>query len=126
MPEPDTVRVVIADDSDLFCSALEAILEPEPGIAVLGRASDGEEAVRLAQEHRPEVLLMDISMPVLDGFTATERIRAQVPETAVVILTGSADEADLERATAAGAAGYITKDRIAGEVIAAVRSAARR
>jgi DNA-binding NarL/FixJ family response regulator len=123
MREADRVRVVIADDNELFCSALQAILEPEPEIEVVGCAVDGEEAVRLARDHRPEVLLMDLSMPVLDGFTATERIRAEVPETAVVILTGSAEESDLKRALAAGAAGYVTKDRIAADLVQAVRTA---
>lgn len=125
MSKTDPVRVVIADDSELFCSALEAILEPEPGVVVLGLAADGDEALRLARELRPDVMLMDLSMPVTDGFVATERIRAEVPDTQVVVLTGSADDGDVERARAAGAVGYVTKDRIAGELVQAVRSAAR-
>jgi two-component system, NarL family, response regulator LiaR len=124
--ESDPVRVVIADDSELFYSALGAILDPEPGVVVLGYAADGDEALRLARELRPDVVLMDLSMPVLDGFVATERIRAEVPETQVVVLTGSADDGDVERARAAGAAGYITKDRIAGELVDALRTAAQK
>lgn len=126
MDEPNSVRVVIADDNELFCAALRAILEPEPGVVVLGLAPDGDEALRLARELRPDVVLMDLSMPVLDGFLATERIRAEVPDTKVVVLTGSADEGDVERARAAGAAGYVTKERIAVELVQAVRTAARR
>jgi len=120
------VRVVIADDNELFCSALRAIFEPEPGIVVLGLAADGDEALRLARELRPDVVLMDLSMPVLDGFLATERILAEVPDAKVVVLTGSADEEDVERARTAGAAGYVTKERIAVELVQAVRTAAHR
>jgi two-component system response regulator DesR len=124
--QSDTVRVLIADDNELFSSALQAILEPEPGVIVLGLTADGGEALRLARELRPDVVLMDLSMPVQDGFVATERIRAEVPGTEVVVLTGSADDGDVERARAAGAAGYVTKDRIAAELVKAVRSAARK
>jgi DNA-binding NarL/FixJ family response regulator len=122
----DTVRVVIADDNELFRAALRALLEPEPGIVVLGLAADGDEAFRLARELRPDVVLMDLSMPVLDGFLATERILAEVPDTKIVVLTGSADEEDVERARAAGAAAYVTKERIAVELVKAVLTAARR
>jgi two-component system response regulator DesR len=124
--QTDAVRVLIADDNELFSSALQAILEPEPGVIVLGLTADGGEALRLARELRPDVVLMDLSMPVQDGFVATERIRAEVPGTEVVVLTGSADDGDVERALAAGAAGYVTKDRIAAELVKAVRSAARK
>jgi DNA-binding NarL/FixJ family response regulator len=126
MSETDPVRVVIADDNELFCAALRAILEPEPGVVVVGLAADGDEALRLAGELRPDVVLMDLSMPVLDGFLATERMRAEAPDTKVVVLTGSADDEDVERARAAGAAGYVTKERIAVELVQAVRTAARR
>jgi two-component system response regulator DesR len=124
--DDDAVRVLIADDNELFSSALQAILEPEPGVIVLGLTADGGEALRLARELRPDVVLMDLSMPVQDGFVATERIRAEIPDTQVVVLTGSADDGDVERARAAGAAGYVTKDRIAAELVKAVRSAARK
>jgi DNA-binding NarL/FixJ family response regulator len=126
MSETGPVRVVIVDDNELFCSALLAILEPEPDVVVLGVAAHGDEALRLTRELRPDVVLMDLSMPVLDGFAATELVRAEVPETKVIVLTGSADQADVERARAAGAAGYVTKERIAAELVQAVRTAARR
>jgi DNA-binding NarL/FixJ family response regulator len=126
MDGTDPVRVVIVDDNELFCSALRAILEPEPDVVVVGVATDGDEALRLTRELGPDVVLMDLSMPVLDGFVATERVRAEVPGTKVVVLTGSADEGDVERARAAGAAGYVTKERIAAELVQAVRTAARR
>jgi DNA-binding NarL/FixJ family response regulator len=120
----DAVRVLIADDNGLFRTALEAILDSEDGIEVVGRAKDGEEAAALAAERDPDVVLMDLSMPVLDGFEATRRIRAETPGTAVVVLTGSADEADVQRAAEAGAVGYVTKDRILSDLVEAIAAAA--
>lgn len=119
-----TVTVLIADDSDLFAAALEAVLTGEEGIEVVGSAGDGEEAMRLAGELRPQVVLMDISMLGVDGFEATERIRAELPEVCVLVLTGSAADADVRRAHEAGASGYVTKDRIAEELVHAIRDVA--
>jgi DNA-binding NarL/FixJ family response regulator len=118
------VTVLIADDNGLFAAALEAVLTGEAGIQVVGSAADGEEALRLAGELRPRVVLMDISMPVLDGFEATERIRAELPETSVLMVTGSAADADVRRAREAGASGYVTKDRIAEELVRSIRDVA--
>ena len=118
------LRLLIADDNGLFAQALNALLEAEDSIIVVGHAVDGEEAARLASELKPDVVLMDLSMPRLDGFDATRRIRDESPETAVVVVTGSGDTADAERAEAAGAVGYVTKDRILGELVDAIRSAA--
>ena len=118
------VTVLIADDSGLFAAALEAVLTGEAGIEVVGSAADGEEALRLAGELRPQVVLMDISMPVLDGFEATERIRAELPEVSVLMVTGSAADADIRRARVAGASGYVTKDRIAEELVRSIRDVA--
>ena len=120
----EPVTVLIVDDNGLFVAALEALLTGEAGIAVVGSAADGEEALRLAGELRPQVVLMDISMPVLDGFEATERIRAELPEIRVLMVTGSAADADVRRAREAGACGYITKDRIAEELVRSIRDVA--
>jgi DNA-binding NarL/FixJ family response regulator len=117
------VRVLIADDNGLFRSALDAILATEPEVRVVGRATDGEEAVRMVAELQPDVVLMDLSMPVLDGFLATQRILEESPGTQVLVLTGSPERTDMERAEAAGAAGYVTKDRIASELVAAILAA---
>jgi DNA-binding NarL/FixJ family response regulator len=114
------VSVLIADDSGLFRSALDAILATEPRVEVVGRAGNGEEAVRMTAELEPDVVLMDLSMPVLDGFLATQRILEESPGTRVLILTGSPERTDVARAEAAGAAGYVTKDRIASELVAAI------
>ncbi|HET7137611.1 MAG TPA: response regulator transcription factor [Gaiellaceae bacterium] len=123
---PDRVRVLIADDQRLFAEALEAILSTDGRISVVGRASDGEAAVGLARDEQPDVVLMDISMPVLDGISATQAIRAELPETRVIVLTGSNAPSDVSRARAAGAAGYVTKDQIAGDLLRAILDAAGR
>ena len=117
------ITVLIADDDELFVSALEAILAGDERIRIVGRAADGEVAVRLAGELEPQVVIMDLSMPVLDGFDATRQIRAALPETSVLILTGSADPADMKRAEEMGAAGYVTKDRIASDLVPAILAA---
>jgi len=117
------ISVVIADDQRLFAEALEAILSTDGRISVVGRAADGEEAVAIVREHNPDVVLMDIAMPVLDGISATERIRGESPGTRVIVLTGSAATEDISRARAAGAAGYVTKDQIAGDLVRAILDA---
>ena len=114
------VEVLIADDNGLFRTAVDAILEAEPALRVVGRATDGEEAVRLVAELEPDVVLMDLSMPVLDGFVATRRIQEESPATRVLVLTGSPERTDIARAEAAGAAGYVTKDRIATDLVEAI------
>jgi DNA-binding NarL/FixJ family response regulator len=118
------VRVVIADDQRLFAEALEAILSTDGRISVVGRAADGQAAVDLVRDSRPDVVLMDIAMPVLDGIAATEKIRDEAPATRVVVLTGSQAPQDISRARAAGAAGYVTKDQIAGDLVRAILDAA--
>ena len=120
----DRVRVLIADDQRLFAEALEAILTTDGRIAVVGRASNGVSAVDLANAERPDVVLMDIAMPVMDGIEATERIRAEVPDARVIVLTGSEAPHDISRARAAGASGYVTKDQIAGDLVRAILDAA--
>ena len=114
------IRVLIADDHRLFAEALEAILGADDRILIVAHASDGEEAVQLAAELQPDVVLMDIDMPLLDGIEATRAIRAGGAEARILILTASSSRADVERARRAGAAGYVTKDRIAAELIAAI------
>jgi DNA-binding NarL/FixJ family response regulator len=120
------VRVVIADDQQLFAEALEAILSTDGRIAIVGRAGTGEAAVDLAREEQPDVVLMDIAMPVMDGIAATEAIRSQVPGTRVIVLTGSDAPHDVSRARSAGAAGYVTKDQIAGDLVRAILDAVGR
>ncbi len=120
------VRVLIADDHRLFAEALEAILAADDRIELVGLAGDGEEAVRLAGEQRPDVILMDISMPLMDGIEAAKAIKAEDGEVNILMLTGSNDRTDVDRARQAGAAGYVTKDRIAAELVEAILEVAQR
>ena len=124
--KPKPLRVLIADDHRLFAEALEAILGTDERIEVVGQASDGGQAVELARKLGPDVVLMDVSMPVLDGFEATREIRAESDDVHVLMLTGSNSRADVDRARKAGAAGYVTKDRIAAELVEAILEVAER
>jgi DNA-binding NarL/FixJ family response regulator len=114
------VRVLIADDHRLFAEALRAILSSDRRIDVVGLAASGEEAVQKADELSPDVILMDISMPGVDGVEATRRILAAHSDVNVVMVTGSDARQDIDAARTAGAAGYVTKDRIAAELIDAI------
>ena len=118
--QPGKIRVLIADDHRMFAEALEAILATDDRLDVAGQAGDGSEAVRLALKTRPDVILMDIAMPVMDGVEATKQIRKQWPTACVLMLTGSNSLSDVDRAREAGAAGYVTKERIAAELIEAI------
>ena len=115
-----SLRVLIADDHRLFAEALEVILAGDPRLSVVGHAADGEEAVRLAEELHPDVVLMDISMPVMDGIEAARAIREQDGDACILMLTGSNSRADVDGARRAGVSGYVTKDRIASELIDAI------
>jgi DNA-binding NarL/FixJ family response regulator len=114
------IRILIADDHRLFAEALEAILAGDERIKVVAFAVDGRQAVRLAAELQPDVVLMDIGMPLLDGIEATRAIRADRADACILMLTASNSRADVDRARRAGAAGYVTKDRIAAELIDAI------
>jgi len=114
------IRVLIADDHLLFTEALEAILSRDERIEVAGRARDGGEAVKLTRQLEPDLVLMDVSMPVLDGIEATREIRAAGNDAAILMLTGSNSPSDIDTAREAGASGYVTKDRIASELVEAI------
>ena len=118
------VRVLIADDHRLFAEALEAVLSSETRIEVVGRAADGGEAVELARRLEPDVVALDISMPVMDGFEAAEQMERLTHPPAILMLTGSNAPEDVDRARRAGAKGYITKDAIAARLVDAILAAA--
>jgi DNA-binding NarL/FixJ family response regulator len=117
-------RVLIADDSHLFGDAVELILEADERIEVVGRALDGAQAVTLARELDPDVVLLDISMPGVGGFEAIEKMLVDDAERRVLVLTGSADPADREKAHEAGAVDFILKEKIADELVPRVLAAA--
>ena len=120
------IRVLIADDHSLFAQALQAILGTDERFETVGLAKNGRKAVELAESLKPDVVLMDISMPVMDGFEATKRLRKKSPDVPVVVLTGSNARGDVDKARTSGATGYLTKDRIAGELIDAILEAVGR
>ena len=117
---PQKIRVLIADDHRLFAEALEAFLSNDERIEIVGTAQDGEEAVRLAHEASPDVILMDIAMPKVDGVEATKRIRNNGGSPCVLMLTGSNSTGDVARAREAGASAYVTKDKIASHLLDAI------
>jgi len=115
-----SVRILIVDDHRLFAEALQVILAADPRLAVVGVAASGEQAVELAAELEPDVVLMDISMPGMGGFEATRKIVADRPHVRVLMVTGSDARQDVDAAREAGAAGYVTKDHIAAELVGAI------
>ena len=119
------VRVLIADDHRLFAEALEAVLSTEKAIEVVGRAANGEEAVELARQLQPDLVALDISMPVMDGFEAAVQLERLERPPAVLMLTGSNAPEDVDRARRVGAKGYITKDAIAASLVDAILAAVR-
>lgn len=112
--------ILIADDHPLYRRSVRAILEDEGDFEVVGEASNGIEAVSMAEEKRPDVILMDIAMPELDGLEATRQIKAKYPKTAVLVLTIHNDEQHALTILEAGAAGYLTKSVFGEDIVHAV------
>ncbi|MDF2507379.1 MAG: DNA-binding response regulator [Microbacterium sp.] len=115
------IRLLIADDQALVRGALGALLDLEPDLTVIGMAADGAEALRLAEKLRPDVCLMDIQMPGMDGVEATRRIREASPETRILVVTTFARPGYLRSALDSGASGFIVKDTPAEQLAEAVR-----
>jgi DNA-binding NarL/FixJ family response regulator len=120
----EELRVLLVDDHDLFRTGLRNLLEEYGGVSVVGEASNGVEAVRLVREVAPEVIVMDLNMPTMDGVEATRHITALSPLTRVIVLTISEDDADVMDAIVAGACGYLLKDASIADVVSGIRSAA--
>ena len=118
------MRVLLADDHTLLREGLRRSLE-DSGVEVVAEAADGEQAVRLADEHRPDVVLMDVSMPRLGGVEATRAIRTRFPDVEVLILTMHADASVVNDAVRAGAAGYLVKDCTTDDIVAMLDAVAK-
>lgn len=125
MSGPHKIRILIADDHPVLRRGLKALIEEEPDMEVIGEAGNGLEAVQMAERLRPDVVIMDISMPELDGLEATRRIRERSPSTYVLILTVHAHERYLFPVLKAGASGYVRKTAADEELIEAIRVVAR-
>ncbi len=123
--QPDRpIRVLLVDDHALVRAGLAALLDAAGDITVVGEAADGAQAVELALNTDPDVVLMDLSMPVLDGVAATRRLLAERPQVQVLVLTSFSDQDRVRDALAAGAIGYLLKDSPPQDVLAGVRAAA--
>ena len=120
----DGISVLIVDDHSVVRRGLRMFLEDDPTLIIVGEASDGEEAVRLAREMRPDVVLRDLLLPKLDGIAATERIRRELPDTQVVALTSVLEDVSVVGAVKAGAIGYLMKNADADELVSAIHAAA--
>jgi len=121
----DRIRVLIADDHLIVREGLRLLLETAPEVTVVGEACNGTEAVEMARRERPDVVLMDLSMPVVDGIEAIARIRAEETETTIVILTTYADDELIRRGLRAGALSYLLKDTDRRTLVDTIRAAAR-
>ena len=120
------VRVLVADDEPLFVETIEALLGEDDRVEVVGTAGDGDEAVKLALSLEPDVILMDISMPMLDGIDAAREIRKHNPDACILMLTGSSISADIDRSRQAGVAAFLTKDRLGTQLLDAIIDLASR
>ena len=124
MPETRTLRIVLADDHVTVRHGLKLLIDSQPDMEVIAEASDGETAVRNAVSLKPDVVVMDISMPGMTGLVATRALKQQRPETAVVTLTRHSDDAYLQELLRAGVSGYVLKQSAPAELLQAIRAAA--
>jgi DNA-binding NarL/FixJ family response regulator len=119
------IRILLVDDQALFREGLRTLLSLQPDVEVAGEAAHGEEALRLAATLRPDVVLMDLQMPVMDGAAATRKLKAQQPDARVIILTTFDDDESVFEALRAGAVGYLLKDTPSARLVEAIRMTAR-
>lgn len=119
-----SIRVLLVDDQDLYREGLRTLLSVQRDVEVVGEASNGEEALHLAATLHPDVVLMDLRMPIMDGVTATRRLRCELPQCRVIMLSTFDDEESRTQGLSAGAASYLLKDTPLEELVAAIRCAA--
>jgi len=121
----DLIRVLIVDDQSLFREGLRTLLSVQPEFEVVGEAGNGEEAVQLVSELKPEIVLMDLRMPVMDGVAATNRLHQEAPDVKVIVLTTFDDDENVFEGLRAGAVGYLLKDVSSLKLFEAIHAAAR-
>ena len=121
----DEIKVLIADDHTVVRKGIRALLETEPGITVVGEAADGEDAIHKALALKPDVILMDLVMPKLDGVQAIKELREKLPEIKVLVLTSFAEDRRIVAAIEAGALGYLLKDSSPEDLVRAIREVHR-
>ncbi|HUR94262.1 MAG TPA: response regulator transcription factor [Gemmatimonadales bacterium] len=122
MPAASSIRILAADDHPLIRAGLVSFLATEPGLEVVAEAGNGEEALEKFRAFRPDIVLMDLSMPVMDGLAATSAILDEFPQAKVIVLTTYGGDEDIHRALDAGATGYLLKDMVADEVLNVIRT----
>ena len=119
---PSPLRLLLVDDHAVLRAGLANVLNFDPGLEVVAEADDGETAIELWRQHRPDVMLLDLSMPGIDGIETLLRLRREFPEARVLMLTSSEAPEDVRHALAAGAGGYVTKTVRRAELVAAIRA----
>src|SRR5882724_11094314 len=119
------ITVLLADDHTLVRQGFRALLEAEPDIAIVGEAGTGRQAVQLARKLRPDVVLMDIAMPLLNGLEATRQIIKEVPSSKVLVLSSYSDDEYVHLLTEAGAAGYLLKEAVVTDLVKAIREVSK-
>ena len=122
----DSIRIFLVDDQRMFREGVRAGLQHDTQIEVVGEAGDGEDAIRLALELRPDVILLDLRMPGMGGVEAARQLREALPDTRINVLTVSDEESDTAKALAAGANAYLLKDVSLSELVASIRQVLRR
>ena len=121
----DKLRILIAEDHETVRDGIKLIIESQPDMTVVGEAGDGREAIRLAEELKPDIVLMDVSMPELNGLLATAKLKRIMPDVKILTLTRHTDEAYLQELLQAGVSGYVLKQSATAELLRAVRAVAR-